>query len=54
MMVYAKFVAAAAGFLGVVGECLADGKVTTMEYGLMATAAATALAVFGFKNAPKA
>ncbi len=49
---YSKFIAAIVGFLTVGGQVIEDGTITTAEWGLLATAAATALAVFGLRNKP--
>lgn len=54
MKKYSKFIAAAAGFLIVLGQVLADGEVSAAEWGVLGTAAATAAAVFGVKNKPAA
>lgn len=51
MAQYSKFIAAVAGFLALVAQVLADGSVTSLEWGELATGAATAAAVFRLKNA---
>jgi hypothetical protein len=51
MKAYSKTIAALAGLIAVVGQAVADGSVTSAEWGLIATAAATVVAVYQVRNA---
>jgi hypothetical protein len=49
---YRKGLIALAGFLTVLGGVLSDGSVSTLEWGALATAAATAFGVYRVPNEP--
>lgn len=52
MKAYSKFLAACAGATAVVAQAVADGQVDPAEWGLIATAVATAVGVWAVRNVP--